>query len=48
MTLETIEDDYFYHVKHVWDIFGIRSIRPLKTIFEIEFSKFSDSQSENS
>ena len=31
MTLGTIQNDYFDHVKHVWDIFG--TIRPLKIIF---------------
>ena len=31
MTLGTIQNDYFDHVRHVWDIFG--TIRPLKIIF---------------
>ena len=31
MTVWTIQNDYFDHVRHVWDIFG--TIRPLKIIF---------------
>ena len=31
MTLWTIQNDYFDHVRHVWDIFG--NIRSLKIIF---------------
>ena len=33
MTVWSIQNDYFDHVRHVWDIFG--TIRPLKIIFEI-------------